>query len=141
MAKQLQPAIRRSRVRTTLTYRKVTLTSTAGDCPTKAGLNQAQYEVDFTQPGGLEAAMANWTMTSGNASSTSNGAEFSIDELGQAPTMQSNFYVFFGLIEVTMQAAPGTGIVSSVVLESDDLDEIDWVCFQHSVISKIANPK
>lgn len=26
-----------------------------------------------------------------------------------------------------MQAAPGTGIVSSIVLESDDLDEVDWV--------------
>lgn len=25
-----------------------------------------------------------------------------------------------------MRAAPGTGIVSCVVLESDDLDEIDW---------------
>ena len=25
-----------------------------------------------------------------------------------------------------MKAAPGTGIVSSIVLESDDLDEIDW---------------
>ena len=25
-----------------------------------------------------------------------------------------------------MQAAPGTGVVSSIVLESDDLDEIDW---------------
>ncbi len=25
-----------------------------------------------------------------------------------------------------MKAAPGAGIVSSVVLESDDLDEIDW---------------
>lgn len=26
-----------------------------------------------------------------------------------------------------MKAASGTGICSSVVLESDDLDEIDWV--------------
>jgi beta-glucanase (GH16 family) len=32
----------------------------------------------------------------------------------------------FGRVEVTMQAAPGTGIVTSIVLESDDLDEIDW---------------
>lgn len=27
-----------------------------------------------------------------------------------------------------MKAAPGQGIVSSIVLESDDLDEIDWEC-------------
>lgn len=26
-----------------------------------------------------------------------------------------------------MKAANGTGIVSSIVMESDDLDEIDWV--------------
>ena len=28
-----------------------------------------------------------------------------------------------------MKAAPGVGIVSSFVMESDDLDEIDLVCF------------
>ena len=27
-----------------------------------------------------------------------------------------------------MRAANGTGIVSTLVIESDDLDEIDWVC-------------
>jgi beta-glucanase (GH16 family) len=32
----------------------------------------------------------------------------------------------FGQVDITLQAAPGKGIVSSVVLESDDLDEIDW---------------
>jgi beta-glucanase (GH16 family) len=31
----------------------------------------------------------------------------------------------FGKVEITMQAAPGAGIVSSLVLQSDDLDEID----------------
>lgn len=31
----------------------------------------------------------------------------------------------FGRVEVTMKAAPGTGIVSSLVLQSDTLDEID----------------
>jgi beta-glucanase (GH16 family) len=31
----------------------------------------------------------------------------------------------FGRVEVTMKAAPGAGIVSSLVLQSDDLDEID----------------
>ncbi|KAL1306630.1 hypothetical protein AAFC00_005308 [Neodothiora populina] len=32
----------------------------------------------------------------------------------------------FGKVEIVMKAAPGQGIVSSVVLQSDDLDEIDW---------------
>ena len=40
--------------------------------------------------------------------------------------MQSNFYFFFGTVSAIVKAAKGTGIVSCVILESDDLDEIDW---------------
>ena len=32
----------------------------------------------------------------------------------------------FGKVSVTMKAASGQGVVSSLVLQSDDLDEIDW---------------
>lgn len=32
----------------------------------------------------------------------------------------------FGQVDVFLKASPGTGIVSSFILESDDLDEIDW---------------
>lgn len=32
----------------------------------------------------------------------------------------------FGHVEFVVKAAPGAGIVSSAVLQSDDLDEIDW---------------
>lgn len=35
-------------------------------------------------------------------------------------------YIMFGKIDVVMKASPGSGIVSSFVLESGDLDEIDW---------------
>jgi hypothetical protein len=35
-------------------------------------------------------------------------------------------YVFFGKITAVVKAADGAGIVSSVILQSDDLDEIDW---------------
>lgn len=56
----------------------------------------------------------------------SQGAEFSMAQEGQAPTIASDFYVLFARVEVKMKAAPGQGIVSSVVMESDDLDEIDW---------------
>lgn len=40
--------------------------------------------------------------------------------------MESNWYFFFGSVEVVMKASDGQGIVSSFVLESDDLDEVDW---------------
>ncbi|KIW08294.1 uncharacterized protein PV09_01212 [Verruconis gallopava] len=67
-----------------------------------------------------------WNTTAGPMSYTSNGAEFTISERGQSPTIQSQFYIMFGSVSVILKAASGTGIISSIVLESDDLDEIDW---------------
>ncbi|ELR09348.1 hypothetical protein VC83_02735 [Pseudogymnoascus destructans] len=57
---------------------------------------------------------------------TADGVEFDITSEKQAPTMESNWYFFFGSVEVVMKASDGRGIVSSFVLESDDLDEVDW---------------
>ena len=67
-----------------------------------------------------------WNMTAGSITYTPNlGATFTIASKGDAPTIQSTFYIFFGAVEVWMKAAPGKGVVSTVVLQSDDLDEID----------------
>jgi beta-glucanase (GH16 family) len=54
------------------------------------------------------------------------GAEFKISTSTSAPTISSEKYIFFGQVDVFLKASPGTGIVSSFILESDDLDEIDW---------------
>jgi beta-glucanase (GH16 family) len=54
------------------------------------------------------------------------GAEFFIDSEFDAPTVESHWNIFFGRVDVVLKASTGKGIVSSVVLESDDLDEIDW---------------
>ena len=35
-------------------------------------------------------------------------------------------YLFFGKVTATLEAAMGPGIVSAFILQSDDLDEIDW---------------
>ncbi|BDD62458.1 hypothetical protein MPDQ_008000 [Monascus purpureus] len=67
-----------------------------------------------------------WTVTSGTVDQTRDGAQFAIVEKMDSPTMQSNFYIFFGVVETFAKMATGRGVVSSVVLESDDLDEIDW---------------
>ncbi|TDZ33627.1 putative glycosidase crf1 [Colletotrichum spinosum] len=91
-------------------------------CPANAGLAKSTYEVDFTKGADTE----NWTTTAGNISYTSAGAEFTLNKKGDAPTIETSWYFFFGRAEVHLKAAPGTGIVSSVVLESDDLDEVDW---------------
>lgn len=55
-----------------------------------------------------------------------NGANFVIDKALEAPTISSAKYIFFGNIAVVAKSANGTGIVSSFILQSDDLDEIDW---------------
>ena len=58
-----------------------------------------------------------------------NGAGFKITKQGDAPTIRSKFYYFGGRTEVIMKAAKGTGIISSVMMLSDNLDEIDWEFF------------
>jgi hypothetical protein len=60
---------------------------------------------------------------------TSDGVHFTIAQSGDNPTIQSDFYIMFGRVEVILKASPGQGIVSSFVLQSDDLDEIDleWI--------------
>ncbi|QSZ32750.1 hypothetical protein DSL72_002329 [Monilinia vaccinii-corymbosi] len=65
-------------------------------------------------------------ITAGSLTYGDNGAEFTINKQGESPTIQSKFYIFFGQVSVIMKAATGVGIVSSIVLESDDLDEVDW---------------
>lgn len=51
---------------------------------------------------------------------------FPIENEVEAPAVTASKYIFFGRVSITLQAAPGVGIVTSVVLQSDDLDEITW---------------
>lgn len=93
-------------------------------CPNNPGLKASTFSTNFLQG---KSALSQWTADAGTTLTFGdNGAEFTIQQAGQAPTIQTDFYIFFGRIDVTMRAAPGAGIVSSIVLLSDDLDEIDW---------------
>lgn len=67
---------------------------------------------------------------------TNDSAEFIIKKSGDNPTLQSKFYIMFGRVEAVIKAAPGIGIVSSFVLQSDDLDEVDveWIGGDHSKV-------
>jgi hypothetical protein len=92
-------------------------------CPSDKALGKT-VTVDFTTGESSEFSAASGTsITYGT-----NGAEFIMTSKGLASTIISNNYIFFGRTEITLRAANGTGVVSSVVMESDDLDEIDWVC-------------
>ena len=91
-------------------------------CPADSALGKT-ITVDFTQGKSSEFTVADGSTISYGT----NGAEFIITSDGAARTITSNNYIFFGKVEVFMRTANGTGIVSSFVMESDDLDEIDWV--------------
>ena len=67
-----------------------------------------------------------WGMTAGTVDyDNSTAGMFVIDAKGTSTTARSNFYIFFGSVSIVMKASKGQGIVSSVTLLSDDLDEID----------------
>ncbi|KIW77837.1 hypothetical protein Z517_07670 [Fonsecaea pedrosoi CBS 271.37] len=96
-----------------------------GPCPAIPGLSNSEYFVDFTQQ---TTTPADWILadyaTVGYGSP--NGANFTFAKRYDAPYIWTRFYVLFGRIEVVVQAAPGAGIITSAVMMSDDLDEIDW---------------
>lgn len=83
--------------------------NTKVDCDLTKGPCKAFYELDGTA---LEY--------------TSEGAVFKIEKESNAPTIATENYMFFGRLEVELNPAPGKGVVTSVVLQSDVLDEIDW---------------
>lgn len=78
-------------------------------------------DVDFT-----EGSVNSFTASGGGTVSYgSDGVTFTVSESGDAPQLASVFYIMFGRVEFTMKSAPGAGIVSSLVMLFDDLDEID----------------
>ncbi|KAE9377260.1 glycoside hydrolase family 16 protein [Stipitochalara longipes BDJ] len=96
---------------------------TAKTCPADEGYGQGNtIFTDFTK-----GASNNWEIAAGTTLSyNTNGAEFNIKASTDAPTISSDKYIMFGQVDVFLKASAGTGIVSSFILESDDLDEIDW---------------
>lgn len=69
----------------------------------------------------------NWKTIAGSVDySADKGAAFTVAKQGDSTTLISDFYFFWGRTEVWLKAAPGQGIVSSIVWMSDDLDEVDW---------------
>ncbi|KAG9675510.1 carbohydrate-binding module family 50 protein, partial [Aureobasidium melanogenum] len=92
-------------------------------CPPNIGLANITYTIDFTQQ---TTVPPDWTLSNyANLNFSSKGAEFTVAKRFDSPQLFTNFYVHYARIQVVAQVASGTGIVSSAVLLSDDLDEID----------------
>ncbi|PSN64309.1 hypothetical protein BS50DRAFT_70131 [Corynespora cassiicola Philippines] len=88
------------------------------DCPPDSALGRT-VNIDFTSESDSFTAQ-------GNPTYDSNGVSFTVAKSGDSPQLISKWYIMFGKVEVQVKAAPGAGIVSSFVLLSDTLDEIDW---------------
>ncbi|KAK4694787.1 hypothetical protein P7C71_g2845, partial [Lecanoromycetidae sp. Uapishka_2] len=97
---------------------------TTTTCQPLNGLATSFYSIDFTTTKSLpnDWAVADYETVSFGAQ----GAELTFAKRYDAPTFFTKFKFLFGHVEYVVQGAPGQGIVSSMVLLSDDLDEIDW---------------
>jgi beta-glucanase (GH16 family) len=94
-------------------------------CPADPALGttyNVTFDASMTQ---LDANLWNVTAGSQLIQFSANGTEFSISESGQSVTVETTFYIFWGTVEVMMQAASGQGIISTFDMLSNDLDEID----------------
>ena len=114
---------------------------TEGDkCDPDPAFGQCQKEIEFdfaSLPHGGSAWQDDsafndfWSTGKGTDSALSvddGGMAFTIKGKDQSgPLIKSNKAIFFGKVEVEVKAAPGVGVVTSIVLESKDRDEIDWV--------------
>lgn len=88
------------------------------DCPPDSALGRT-VNIDF------KSASDSFT-PQGNPTYGSDGVSFTVAKSGDSPQLTSKWYIMFGKVDIVVQAAPGAGIVSSFVLQSDTLDEIDW---------------
>ncbi|KAH7013413.1 concanavalin A-like lectin/glucanase domain-containing protein [Ilyonectria destructans] len=93
-------------------------------CPADPAFGAKTAACDFTKDGA--SCDIFHEMIGTDLTYNSKGANFVIQKESNAPTVRSNNYLFFGRVDVVVQAAEGQGIVTSAVLQSDDLDEIDW---------------
>ncbi|KAK5076013.1 hypothetical protein LTR64_008542 [Lithohypha guttulata] len=92
-------------------------------CAPNTALGVSNYSMDFTR---YMMADNVWNWTAGKSSYGTTGLDFVINQRGDAPTVRSKFYIFYGTVECIFKAATGQGVVSSIVIQSDTLDEIDW---------------
>ncbi|CEJ85688.1 hypothetical protein VHEMI03844 [[Torrubiella] hemipterigena] len=95
---------------------------TKKSCPADPAFGKNSVNCDFTK--GKCSAFHDLDGTS--TKYNDKGAVFSIEKVSNAPTAATKNYIFFGRVDIEIQAAAGNGIVTSAVLQSDDLDEIDW---------------
>ncbi|KAK6512258.1 hypothetical protein TWF481_001148 [Arthrobotrys musiformis] len=92
------------------------------ECPCNPGLGKT-YSFDFTKGEGSEIFPPDKYFP---VRYEKDGIHLPVKKKGDAPTIISTKYVLGGRLDCTLKIAPGKGIVSSLVFQSADLDEIDY---------------
>lgn len=90
--------------------------------PKNPGLLET-FNYDFSTSG--ESDQFEYLGSKANIKYDSNGMNMPCIKPNDAPTVGSKFYIFWGKVDIVMKAAPGAGIISSLVLQSSSRDEID----------------
>ncbi|TLS26866.1 hypothetical protein PpBr36_04799 [Pyricularia pennisetigena] len=99
--------------------------TTTKNCPPMPGLNTGYYEIDFSND--AKDASKYWTTSAGaQVTRDSRGMALQYLKRFDAPQLVSTWYMWYGRVDVQLQVAKGQGVVTSIVLMSDTLDEIDW---------------
>ncbi|CAH0038401.1 unnamed protein product [Clonostachys solani] len=92
------------------------------DCPNDPALATSQF-FNFNQTQNSKL----WETHVGTVDwDADTGAKLTVAKQGDSPTLRTKFYIFGGRVELSLKAAPGAGIISSMMLLGDNLDEIDW---------------
>lgn len=105
------------------------------DCPPNEALG-AHHEFNFNSSSILDQG---FTTSMGKVGLGGDGAQFTVAREGDMPTVISKFYIFWGSVSVVMKCAGGQGIISTLVLLSDDLDEVDWEMMGGNVTTAQSN--
>ncbi|GMM38338.1 hypothetical protein DASC09_056770 [Saccharomycopsis crataegensis] len=90
-------------------------------CPDDVALG-GSIELDFTTETPYFSPLAEGS----RIKYTDNGLVEWFENHGDAPSLRSNFYIYYGKVEVVCKTASGVGLISNVFLQSDDGDEIDF---------------
>ncbi|KAJ8610421.1 hypothetical protein MRB53_038583 [Persea americana] len=97
-----------------------------GTCPADNALG-TQYNVTFNKnTGTLDKSLFNVTAGTSLISFGDDGMQFKLSKSGDSVSVKTTFYIMFGTMEIVFKAAAGQGLISSGILLSDDLDEVDW---------------
>jgi len=94
------------------------------DCPVDPAIGMSNWTWTPSK-GALNNKL--WNNTGYVGVSTSDSSlNFTMAQTGQAPTIQTMGYFFYGTVSVIAKIAAGQGIISAITCLSDDLDEIDF---------------